>query len=130
MAGVQLLTKNAIPSCTHSIGRTWQAANQRAIGQTGQRSGLHGRGTDISHRYLPEQLAETIHLLVEQARHGFRRAVATSKTGATGDQHNLHNIVGDPAGNLRANFLEDIFKQNPLRQIVTGGCQAVDEDLA
>ena len=105
VTSVQLLTENAIPTRAHGVGRAWQTANQRTVGQTGQRTGLHGRGADIGHRNLSEQLAKPIHLLVEQARHSFRRTVAAGEPGATGNQHNLHHIVGDPVGDLRANFV-------------------------
>lgn len=48
------------------------------------------------------RLAEAVHLLVQQAGHRFRGAVAAGETGAAGDQHDLHAILGDPGRDLCA----------------------------
>ena len=42
MARVQLFGQDPVPSGTHRIGRTWQATDQRTVGQAGQRPGLNG----------------------------------------------------------------------------------------
>src|SRR3990167_2853838 len=66
---IQLFGENAIPASAHSIGRTRQTADQRAIGQTRQGPGLNSRSADVRDRNLPEQLAETVDLLVKQTAH-------------------------------------------------------------
>ena len=127
---IQLLGEDAVPTGAHGIGGAWQAAHQGAIGQPRQGARLHGGGADIGHGYLAEQLAETIDLLVEQAAHCFRRAVAAGKAGAAGDQHHLHHVFGDPVGHLGADLVEVVLEQHALGQVVAGGGEAVDEDLA
>ncbi|MNR33277.1 hypothetical protein D3C85_1509380 [compost metagenome] len=130
MSRIQLFGENAIPAGAHGIGRTWQATDQRTVGQSGQRPRLHGRSTDVGNRNLPEQLTKSIDLLVQQATHRLWRTVAPREPGTTSDQHHLYDLIGNPVGDLRANFVEIIFKQNPSGQVVTGSAQAVDKNLA
>ncbi|SST12393.1 Uncharacterised protein [Acinetobacter baumannii] len=102
MTGVQLLDEDAFPGSAAGIGGARQAADQGAVGKPGQGPRLDGGGTDVGQRNLPEQLAEAVHLLVQQAGHRFRGAVAAGETGAAGDQHDLHAILGDPGRDLCA----------------------------
>lgn len=96
----------------------------------GQGPRLDGGGTDVGQRNLPEQLAEAVHLLVQQAGHRFRGAVAAGETGAAGDQHDLHAILGDPGRDLCADPVQVILQQHASGQVVPGLGQAVDEQLA
>jgi len=79
---------------------------------------------------LTEQLAKAINLFIQQATHGFRRAVACSKPCAASDQHHLHLILGNPGRDLGTDFIQVILEQHPSSQVVPGITQAVDKDLA
>ena len=63
--------KDAVPGGTAGIGRAWQAAHQRAVGQPCQRTGLNGR-----RQYQAQKSAETAHqtidLFIQQTAHRFR----------------------------------------------------------
>lgn len=127
---VQLLGENAVPAGTAGIGRARQAAHQSAVGEPGQGAGLHGRSADVGHGDLPEQLAEAIDLLVQQAGDGFRSAVATGEAGAAGDQDHLTLIVGDPLRHLGANLVQIVLEQYTRIEPVAGCAEAIDEQLA
>ncbi|MCY1181558.1 hypothetical protein D9M73_220680 [compost metagenome] len=41
----------------------------------------------------------------------------------------MYLIVGDPVGDLSTNLVEIVLEQHPRSQLVTGGSQAIDEQL-
>lgn len=130
MTRIELLGKDAVPGGSAGIGRPRHTANQRCIGQTRQGPRLHAGSTDIRNRYLPEQLTKAINLLVQQAENRFRRAVTRGKAGASGDQHNLHPVFGDPVGNLRTNAIDVVLQQHTLGKPVSSSKKLLDKQLA
>ncbi|MNJ54303.1 hypothetical protein D3C77_497370 [compost metagenome] len=111
VTGIELLGQDAFPCRAAGTGRARQAAHQRAIGQPGQSAGLHRGGADVEDRQGAEQLAKPVNMLVEQTGHRLGGAVAGGKTGATGHQHHLHLVVGDPGRHLRTDFVDIVLEQ-------------------
>ncbi|MCY1182395.1 hypothetical protein D9M73_229540 [compost metagenome] len=50
-------------------------------------------------------------MLIEQTSHRLRGAVSGGKAGATGHQHRLHLVVGNPGRHLRADFVDIVLDQ-------------------
>ena len=79
---------------------------------------------------MPEQLAEALDVLVQQAGDRLGRAVAAGETGAAGDQDHLHVILGDPLRHLGADAVQIVLQQHPGSQPVPGLGEPIDEQLA
>ncbi|MND98672.1 hypothetical protein D3C80_910340 [compost metagenome] len=130
MAGIELLGQDAIPTGAHSIGRAGQAADQGTVGQPGQGTRLNRRSTDVRQGDMAEQLTEAIDLFIQQAGDRLWSTVTTGEAGATGDQHHLHLLIGNPGGDLGANLVQVVLEQYPCSEAVPGLGQTIDKHLA
>ncbi|MNN52901.1 hypothetical protein D3C81_1676280 [compost metagenome] len=127
VARVELLGEDAFPRGAAGTRGARQAADQRAIGQPGQGPALHRGGADVEDRNRPEQLTETVDLLIQQTGHGLGCAVAAGEPGAARDQHHLDAVVGDPVRHLCADLVQVILEQVALAEGVAGFQQTADE---
>ncbi|MCY1184430.1 hypothetical protein D9M73_251250 [compost metagenome] len=127
MPGIQLLGEDAFPRGAAGARGTRQAADQRAIGQPGQRAGLHRGGADVEDRNRPEQLTEAFDLFIQQAGDCLGGAVAAGEPGAARDQHHLDAVVGNPVRHLRADLVQVVLEQIALAEGMAGFQQTADE---
>ena len=74
-AGIELIADQLLPTQLASAGGAGQTADQGAIGESRQRTALHGGAFNLGKRELTEHLAKTLYGALEQHTDRFRHPV-------------------------------------------------------
>src|SRR5687767_14850432 len=79
---VELVLEDEIPAVATGAGRTRDAKDVLALGDTGGRSGLNGRGADFGKRHVMKGDGETLDLFFKERTHGFDGDIEAGETRA------------------------------------------------
>src|SRR4249919_1886809 len=129
-ARVQLRPDQLFPAQAAGGGRAGQAEQEGAVGDAGEGARLQAGSADVFEAERAEQLAEAVHVLVEQRQQRLRRGIAAGEAGAAGDEDAIHALVGDPLRHLRAQGVLVVAQQRALHQRVPDGGQRRGEKVA
>ena len=127
---IKLLFNEFVPARTTGPGRSGQAEDVGAVGNTGEGSGLDAGGANIVPGNHAEQLPKAFDFLVQQYLYGLGCPVTTGDARSACRHYGIDLRICDPGRDLGADLVNVITHDLAVGELMPGFPETVLQDLA